>query len=86
MDRGGHQLFPAVAGRNRRALHHRPVAVDKAHLSQANVDAVEKFGATPFIPFKSNSRVPQTTLPELAGGWERIYHLFAYERETFLTN
>lgn len=39
----------------------------------------EKFGAMPFIPFKSNSK-PGTG----DSGWERMYHRFAYERETFL--
>jgi transposase len=60
------------------------VSADKAYLSHANVDFVEKFGAVPFIPFKSNSRVPTPSL--FPGGWERMYHLFAYERETFLAN
>ena len=55
------------------------VSADKAYLSHANVDAVEKFGGTPYIPFKSNTRVPTGD-----GGWERMYHAFAYERETFL--
>ncbi len=57
------------------------VSADKAYLSHANVDAAEKFGGTPFIPFKSNSVEPSDE-----GGWARMYHLFAYERETFLAN
>lgn len=57
------------------------VSADKAYLSHANCDAVEKFGGTPYIPFKSNTRVPTGD-----GAWERMYHLFAYERETFLSN
>jgi transposase len=58
------------------------VSADKAYLSHANVDAVEKFGAVPFIPFKSNTRPPTT----MDGAWERMYHMFALERETFLAN
>ncbi len=57
------------------------VSADKAYLSHANVDAVEKYGATPFIPFKSNSKAPTGD-----GGWERMYHRFAYEREAFLAS
>lgn len=57
------------------------VSADKAYLSHANVDAVEKFGGTPFIPFKSNTRVPTGD-----GGWERMYHAFAYNREAFLAS
>ena len=55
------------------------VSADKAYLSHANLDAVEKHGGTPFIPFKSNTRIPREE-----GAWARMYHLFAYERETFL--
>jgi transposase len=55
------------------------VSADKAYLSRANVDYVEKFGGTPLIPFKANSRVPTDD-----GAWARMYHLFAYNREAFL--
>ncbi len=49
------------------------VSADKAYLSHANVDAVEKHGATPFTSTGD-------------GGWERMYHRFAYEREAFLAS
>lgn len=55
------------------------VSADKAYLSHANTDAVEKFGGTPLIPFKVNSRVPTGD-----GSWERMWHLFAYNRDAFL--
>lgn len=55
------------------------VSADKAYLSRANADAVEKFGGTPLIPFKSN-----TVEPTGDGSWERMWHLFAYNREAFL--
>jgi transposase len=57
------------------------VSADKAYLSRANLNAVEKFGATPFVPFKVNS-LPGTG----DGAWERMYHRFAYERDAFLAN
>lgn len=43
------------------------VSADKAYLSHANCDAVEKHGGRPFIPFKSNTRVPTGD-----GAWERM--------------
>jgi transposase len=55
------------------------VSADKAYLSHANTDAVEKHGGTPLIPFKSNSVAPTGD-----GSWERMYHLFAYNRPAFL--
>lgn len=57
------------------------VSADKGYLSHGNADAIEKFGATPFIPFKSNTKVPTGD-----GAWERMYHLYAYHREEFLTH
>jgi transposase len=57
------------------------VSADKAYLSRANLNAVEKHGAVPFVPFKSNS------LPGNGdGAWERMYHRFAYESDAFLAN
>ena len=31
------------------------VSADKAYISKSNLDQVEKFGGTPFIPFKANT-------------------------------
>ena len=65
------------------------VSADKAYLSHANIDHVEKFGGTPFIPFKSNHVVTYESNPQFFGtetsGWERMWHLFAYHRDTFLS-
>ncbi len=55
------------------------VSADKAYLSHKNIEAVAAIGATPFVPFKSNSVEPTDT-----SAWTKMYHLFAYERETFL--
>jgi transposase len=55
------------------------VSADKAYLSHANVDAVANLGAVPFIPFKAN-----TVAPTGDSAWARMYHVFAFDRETFL--
>lgn len=48
------------------------------YLTKANATAIEAVGATPFIPFKSNSaESPSGT------AWARMYHLFAYNRDEF---
>lgn len=57
------------------------ISADKGYLSRSNADFAEKFGATPFIPFKSN-----TVEPTGNGAWERMYHMFAYQRDAFLAN
>lgn len=58
----------------------REVAADKAYLSHANLAIIEKHGAVPYIPFKSNSGDTGS------GAWERMYHLYALNREVFLAH
>jgi transposase len=55
------------------------VVADKAYLSNENLEAVVGHGATPYIPFKSNS-LPGT----LGGVWEKMYGYFQFRREEFL--
>src|SRR5437764_1851590 len=55
------------------------VSADKGYLTKNNAAVIEKHGAVPFIPFKSNSVEP----PE-GSAWARMYHLFAYQRDEFL--
>lgn len=55
------------------------VSADKAYLSRRNLALVEQAGGVPFVPFKSNTVVPQGD-----SAWTRMYHYFAYNRETFL--
>lgn len=55
------------------------VSADKAYLSRKNASAVEAVGATPFVPFKSNSLPPAES-----SAWSRMYHYFMFNREEFL--
>ncbi len=69
----------------------RDVSADKAYSSRSNLQAVADLGATPFIPFK-NYRSDTSAIAELpehqplpwAPAWTRMYHMFAYQRDTFL--
>ncbi len=54
------------------------VTADKAYLSHANLALVERFRATPFIPFKIDS------LPTGSPAWERAYHFASLHQEEFL--
>ena len=56
------------------------VSADKAYLSHANLATVEKLGAVPFVPFKSNSG---STGSE---AWERMYHYFSLNKDAFLSH
>lgn len=54
------------------------VSGDKAYLSKRNLAAIAGAGATPYIPFKSNTTGDG---PEL---WRRMFHFYMLNRETFL--
>lgn len=70
----------------------REVSADKAYSSKVNLRAVDAVGATPLIPFRG---VPAMTHSVLFGYdsapvattdvWKRMYHLFAFQRDTFLS-
>ncbi len=57
------------------------VSADKGYLTKANCEAVEKHGAVPFVPFKSNSVEPAE-----GTAWARMWHMFSYRRDEFLTH
>ena len=57
------------------------VSADKGYLTKSNAAHIEEAGATPFIPFKSNTVEPADGSP-----WARMYHLYAYRREDFLAH
>ncbi len=70
------QLVKATAGR----FAVKGVSADKGYLSHANLAAVAGIGATPYIPFKSNTTGEG---PEL---WRRLYHYFMFNRDDFLAH
>jgi transposase len=72
----------------------RDVSADKAYSGRSNHQAIADAGANPFIPFKAQAggAVPAVqAVPMFAPGpessaWVRMYHLFAYQRDTFLAH
>lgn len=56
------------------------VSADKAYLSNQNLMTIEAFGATPFIPFKTDSVLGEHS----TSAWARMWGLFWYRREEFL--
>ena len=60
------------------------VSADKAYSSKSNLGLVDELGGTPYIPFKENVRGTRTR-----GGspiWTRMYHLFQYKNDEFMTH
>lgn len=58
----------------------KEVSADKGYLSRDNLAAVNKLGAMPYIPFKSNSTGDGPAL------WRKLYHYFEFNRDDFLAH
>lgn len=56
------------------------VSADKAYLSKANVDAITAVGATPYIPFKENSKGDGPRM------WREMFAMFMQHRHEFLAH
>jgi transposase len=56
------------------------VLADKGYLSRKNVASIEQVGAVPYIPFKINSN------SRGAESWKKMWHLYSFKREEFLTH
>jgi hypothetical protein len=54
------------------------VSGDKGYISKTNLEAVVNAGATPYIPFKSN------TTGEGPALWRKMYHFYQFNRPEFL--
>ena len=59
------------------------VSADKAYLSRKNLRAIEDAGATPYIPFKTNS-VAYNPKRKRDRVWERLFHYYQFHRDEFL--
>jgi transposase len=57
------------------------VLADKAYLSRKNLKAVEALGATPFVPFKSNTVEPTKEEEPI---WAQMYYYFMYNKLNFM--
>lgn len=55
------------------------VSADKAYLSKNNLEHIESKGATPLVPFKSNSQPSGNGM-----AWKKLYHYFMFNNEEFL--
>jgi transposase len=74
-------LEPLLASTVAAGFDVREVSADKAYLSNEILTAIEKVGAVPYVPFKSNSRG--------TGGsdaWRRLWHTFEARNDEFLAH
>ena len=73
--------FPGLVEKTAENFAMSEVSADKAYLSRRNLRAIVDAGATPFIPFKSNSKPEHTHGDSL---WAKTYHYFSLFREEFM--
>ena len=58
----------------------KEISADKGYLSHANLAIIEGVGATPFVPFKLNSKGVGSP------AWERMFHYYSLNKEDFLAH
>ena len=73
--------FPGLVAKTADNFNMSEVSADKAYLSRKNLKAIVDAGATPFIPFKVNSKPEHTHGDSL---WAKTYHYFSLFREEFM--
>lgn len=88
---GAHHDAPELPGLLERTAERftiEKVQGDKAYLSHVNLEAIERIGAVPFIPFRSNSTPTGSTQGRSKGSeaWTRMWHMFSAHREEFLAS
>ncbi|MFI5397237.1 MAG: transposase [Candidatus Binatia bacterium] len=80
-DRDAHDApqFPALVNQTAEDFFVCEVSGDKAYASVKNLTTVSDLGATPFVPFKSNS-VGNSDSPL----WNKLWHYFQFNKDEFL--
>jgi len=73
-------MLPQLVNESRKNFDIKELARDKAYLSRTNLEALDKLGIMPYIPFRSNSvrRAYGSAI------WKRMYNYFAMNQEAFL--
>lgn len=61
------------------------VSADKAYSGRTNLEAVDRIGAMPLIPFKSNAN-PETAHTRPSAIWSKLYHYFHLHPDEFLAD
>ena len=74
------QFIPLLNKTHENGFNIIEVSADRAYLSRKNMQAAEDIGATPFIPFKKNSRRRAAGITV----WKKMYAYFQLHREEFM--
>jgi transposase len=81
-DEGDCPLLPELLAQTTKHFTPREVSADMAYLSKKNLAAIDAVGATPFVPFKSNSVGMASSSPH----WRDMWARFSLKRDEFLNH
>lgn len=73
-------FLPSLLEKTAENFKVRELSADKQYASVANLEAIDKHGVTPFIPFKANVN------GKAGGAFGKAYHFFSLYREEFLAS
>ena len=73
-------VLPRLIEQTTKTCAPKEVSADKAYLSKDNLAAIDKIGAVPFIPFKSNSVGERSKSPH----WRRMWARFVFDGNAFM--
>jgi transposase len=73
--------FAGLVATTARRFPVREVSADKAYLSLENLQVVAGIGGVAYIPFKQRTTGDR---PNFDGLWNRMWHYYMFNRETFL--
>lgn len=74
-------ILPVLLTQTAGQFNVQKVLADKGYSSGKNLEAISAFGATPYIAFKSNA-----TGANSGEMWEKMFHYFSFNRETFFNH
>lgn len=77
-DSGDAPMLPELVANTAGRFQIAQVSADKAYLSHANFDAIERVGAVPYVPFKVGNTGEGPAL------WRKMWALYMYKRDEFL--
>lgn len=78
---GDVRMLPELLGATAKNFTVKEISADKAYLSNIALMTIEAHGATPYIPFRSDSVGDGVAT---SSAWKRMWHLFWFKRDEFL--
>lgn len=72
--------FPDLVKKTAEHFNVQEVCADKGYLSRKNVEVVMEIGATPYIPFKTNT----TGKADGSLAWKKMFHYYQLHHEEFM--